>query len=53
MRVTGTGSQQLAIFPGIAVGAIVWVMFEMNRYITMRGYDRARHPPSGATPVQI
>lgn len=43
MRRAGAGirSDTPADFRGIAADAIVPVMIEMNRYITMRGYDCA------------
>jgi len=43
-----------AAFPGIAADAIVHVMIEMTRFITMRGRERAEHPSNGsATSVQV
>ena len=54
MRMKGDGTQprRPAAFPGIAADAIVHVMIEISRFITMR--ERAACPSiGGAFPVHV
>jgi hypothetical protein len=54
IRATGTRPEKPAAFAGIAADAKIGIMTELNRYITMRGCDRAKcTPDDSVTPVHI